>query len=138
MRNATWSLLALAAASAALHAQSLDFDFYRTRVEPIFLTKRPEHTRCIVCHSGSRRPFNLEKLAPGATTYTMEQSRHNFEVVSRLVVPGNSASSILLLHPLAHSAGGDQFHSGGRQFRSKDDPGWKTIAQWVSQAKPAR
>jgi hypothetical protein len=29
------------------------------------------------------------------------------------------------------------FHSGGRQFASKDDPDWKAIAQWVSGAKPA-
>ena len=138
MQIATWSFLALAAASSALQAQTLDFNFYRTRVEPIFTTKRPEHTRCVVCHSSSSRAFNLEKLAPGATTFTAEQSRRNFEMVSRLVVPGKPESSILLLHPLAHSAGGDQFHSGGRQFRSKSDPEWKTLAEWVGQAKPAR
>jgi len=68
----------------------------------------------------------------------MEQSRRNFENVSRLVIPGNPTGSTLLLHPLAHDAGGDQFHSGGRQFRSQDDPEWKTIAEWVRQAKPAR
>jgi hypothetical protein len=125
-------------AAAALQAQALDFDFYRTRVEPIFLTKRPEHTRCIVCHSEGKRAFNLQKLAPGATQFTPEQSRRNFEMASKLVIPGKPESSVLLLHPLAHSAGGDQFHSGGRQFRSKDDPEWKTLAQWVSQPKPNR
>lgn len=135
MRIAKWPFLVLAAAAAALHAQSLDFDFYRTRVEPIFLKKRPEHTRCIVCHSGSRRAFNLQTLPPGVTVFTEEQSRRNFENVSHLVVPGKPESSVLLLHPLAHSAGGDQFHSGGRQFRSKQDPEWKTLEQWVSRAK---
>ena len=32
-------------------AQSLDYEYYRTRVEPIFLNKRPTHARCVVCHS---------------------------------------------------------------------------------------
>jgi hypothetical protein len=39
-----------------------------------------------------------------------------------------------LLHPLAPEAGGDAFHSGGRQFASKNDPNWKTIAQWAQGA----
>ena len=29
-------------------------------------------------------------------------------------------------------AGGNTFHSGGRQFASKNDPDWKTLAQWVT------
>lgn len=128
-RLAGFATLLIAATSAL--AQSLDFEFYRTRVEPIFLKKRPEHTRCVVCHSGGRRAFNLQVLKAGSASWTIEQSRQNFENVSRLVVPGNPSSSPLLIHPLAHTAGGDQFHSGGRQFRSKDDPDWKTLAAWV-------
>src|SRR6185436_16078105 len=125
--------LLIAAGSAA--AQSLDFEFYRTRVEPIFLKKRPEHTRCAVCHTGGRRAFNLQPLKPGSTAWSMEQSRQNFENVSRLVVAGKPESSVLLIHPLAHDAGGDRFHSGGRQFRTKDDPDWKTLAAWVGLRK---
>ena len=34
----------------------------------------------------------------------------------------------ILTHPLAPEAGGDAFHSGGRQFASKNDPDWKLIA----------
>jgi hypothetical protein len=52
-------------------------------------------------------------------------------MISKLVVPGSPERSILLLHPLAKEAGGDEFHSGGRQFLSKDDPDWQTIAAWV-------
>jgi YVTN family beta-propeller protein len=51
--------------------------------------------------------------------------------VLQLVVPGEPASSPLLLHPLAPSAGGDPFHSGGRQFSSQNDPDWLTLADWV-------
>jgi len=53
------------------------------------------------------------------------------------VVPGDPAKSRLLLQPLAPQAGGNAYHSGGRQFNSKNDPEWKTIAQWVSGAKSA-
>ena len=132
----TW--LCIVAAALPLAAQSLDFEFYRTRVEPVFLQKRAGHTRCVVCHSSNLRAFNLQTPVPGSSGYTEEQSRRNFENVSRLVSPGNPEASVLLLHPLAHDAGGDVFHSGGRQFRSKDDPEWKTLAEWVRQAKPTR
>jgi hypothetical protein len=43
----------------------------------------------------------------------------------------NPQASKLLIHPLAHEAGGDEFHSGGRQFLSRDDPDWKAIAAWI-------
>jgi hypothetical protein len=116
-------------------AQSLDFEYYRTRVEPIFLKKRPGHARCVVCHAGSNNAFRLQPLPAGSTTWTEEQSRRNFEIVSQLVTPGDPASSRLLLHPLSPKAGGDAFHSGGRQFASQDDPDWQVLAEWVRHAK---
>jgi hypothetical protein len=113
-------------------AQSLDYEYFKAKVEPIFLSKRPGHVRCVVCHSErSNNSFKLEKLSPGAKFWTEEQSRKNFEVVSYLVVPGDPAMSLLLLHPLAPEAGGDAYHTGGRQFATKDDPNWKTLARWV-------
>jgi hypothetical protein len=114
---------------------SLDFDYYRTRVEPIFLKKRAGHARCVVCHAGSTNAFHLEPLPPGSSTWTEAQSRRNFEIVSRLVTPGDPASSHLLLHPLSPKAGGDAFHSGGRQFASQDDPDWRVLADWVRNGK---
>jgi hypothetical protein len=116
-------------------AQSVDFETYRTKVEPIFLKKRVGHARCIACHEASNSAFRLQPLAAGSSTWTEEQSRRNFENASRLVTPGNPEKSKLLIHPLAQEAGGDLFHSGGRQFASKDDPEWKIIAAWVKQAK---
>jgi hypothetical protein len=121
--------------TTVVSAAGLDFDTYRSHVEPIFLKKRPGHARCVTCHEANASAFHLEALAPGATTWTEQQSRRNFENVSRLVVPGNPAASKLLLHPLSPEAGGDYFHSGGRQFASKQDEEWKTIAAWVSAAK---
>lgn len=111
--------------------QALDFHFFRANVQPILLKERPGHARCYGCHSDPGRLFHLQKLSPGATDWNEEQAQLNFETVRRLVTPGEPSSSLLLLHPLAPDAGGDAFHSGGRQFASQNDPDWLTLADWV-------
>lgn len=118
-----------------LAAQTLDFETYRTKVEPIFLKKRPTHARCVVCHEGTRTALRLQALPEGQKTWTLEQSRLNFESVSKLVNTRNLMASPLLKHPLAEAAGGDDFHSGGRQFASQNDPDWKILADWARGAK---
>ncbi|NDQ56490.1 MAG: hypothetical protein GZ088_05370 [Acidipila sp.] len=110
---------------------TLDFQFYRTNVEPVFLKQRPGHARCYACHTEPRRAFHLEKLLPGSAGWTEAQSRLNFQNVLQHVAPGDPESSRILMHPLAPEAGGDAFHSGGRQFRTPDDPDWLTLAEWV-------
>jgi hypothetical protein len=130
-------LAALAVSNPITTAQTvpkLDYEFFKSRVEPVFLTKRPDHARCFVCHVESNNAFRLERLAPGARAWTEEQSRRNFEMVSILVNPGDPDTSRLLLHPLGPEGGGDVFHSGGRQFASKRDPAWRTLAAWVNGA----
>jgi YVTN family beta-propeller protein len=116
---------------AARVQPTLDFDTYRQRVEPIFLKQRPGHARCYGCHVLSNRVFHLETLGPGAAEWTIEQSQKNFQSAVQLVVPGHPETSWLLLHPLASEAGGHAFHSGGRQFETKDDPDWQTMFDWV-------
>jgi hypothetical protein len=133
-RPAIAALLTIALESAA-SAAGFDFEIYRTRVEPVFLKKRPGHARCVVCHEASNSAFRLQPLSPGATAWTEEQSRRNFENVTHLVQAGDPAKSRLLIHTLAPDAGGDDFHGGGRQFASREDPEWKAIADWVSQAR---
>ena len=63
-----------------------------------------------------------------------EQSHKNFDMVVKLVNPGEPMVSRLLMHPLAPEGGGDVFHSGGRQFMSVNDPDWKTLAAFVNGA----
>ena len=133
-----------ASAAQAVSASSLDYEFFKARVLPIFLKKRsPDHARCYVCHSGGvgatpggPRPY-LEKLLPGRDSWTEEQSRRIFENVSRLVTPGNPTASRLLMHPLAPEAGGDvvRIHRGGRQFETQDEEDWQIFAEWVRGGK---
>jgi hypothetical protein len=134
-------IVALGAVTAptALVAQpkakpTLDYEFYKARIEPLFLKKKAGHTRCVVCHSESNNFFKLEAMSPGANAWNDEQSRKNFETVSKLVNPGEPMVSRLLMHPLAPEGGGDVFHSGGRQFMSVNDPDWKTMAAFVNGA----
>jgi len=126
-----WAMTALMPqAPAPARESAVDFEFFKTRVQPIFLAKREGHARCIACH-GSGTPMRLQPLDPGATTWTEEESRKNFQVVvQRAVMPG-SMKSKLLVHPLAEEAGGDFFHNGGKHFNSQNDPEWKTLAAWV-------
>jgi hypothetical protein len=114
---------------------TLDYEFFKTRVEPIFLERRsPEHARCYVCHEIAKHHsgLNLESLLPGNTFWTEEQSRRNFQTVSKLVDPGHPDSSIFPMHPLAPEAGGDiHAHGGGRQFTSQNDPDFQTVVEWI-------
>src|SRR3954453_10382967 len=68
--------------TARLVSTAIDYQTYKASVEPIILTKRGTHTRCVVCHASANHPFRLEPLNNGATTWTEAQSRKNFETVS--------------------------------------------------------
>src|SRR5229473_2318512 len=118
-------LLAIEAASAA----ALDYAFFKERVQPIFLKKRPGHARCVTCHEHGSPP--LPALEPGATNWSEEQSRKNFAMWKLFVMPGSPMKSALLLHPLAEEAGGDRFHAGGKHWKSQSDPEWQILAAWV-------
>jgi hypothetical protein len=109
---------------------ALDFAFFKAKVEPVFLAPRPGHTRCVVCHTINNAPFHLVSLSPGSATWSEEQSRQNFVLVQRVVVPGYEGSK-LLTHPLAEHAGGDPHHGGGQQFGSQNDPEWLTLKAFV-------
>ena len=115
---------------------ALDYEFYKARVQPLFLEKREGRARCVTCHGGSAT-LRLQRLAEGATAWTEEQTRQNFEAARALVVPGSPGASRLLRHPLARAAGGDVFHGGGQHWTSKSDPDWKVLEEWVNGASIA-
>jgi hypothetical protein len=99
----------------------------------MFLDKRPGLARCYVCHSQGT-PFRLERIPDGRTAWTDEETRRNFAAIERLVSPGKPEASRLLLMPLAHEAGGTEFHPGGKRWTSQSDPEWKELAQWIRNA----
>jgi YVTN family beta-propeller protein len=111
----------------------LDFEFFKTQVQPIFLAKRQGHARCVACHI-TTTPMRLQPLSPGSGAWDEEQSRKNFDVVRQRVIPGD-LHSMLLIHPLATEAGGDAFHAGGKHWNSQNVPEWRTLAAWVRGAK---
>ena len=122
-----------AAGYAGAQTPTLDYEVFKASVQPIFITKREGYTRCIVCHAGANNGLRLER--PGANGFTEEQSKKNFETVSHLVVAGKPDESHLLLYPLVPEEGGSAYHSGGRQWPTKKDPTWQTIARWVNGQK---
>jgi len=118
----------------------LDYEFFKTRVEPIFLKKRSdEHARCYVCHQVMRHgggPLSLDMLPPGANFWTEEQSRHNFEVVSKLVVPGDPSLSLFSANAAGAGSGRPRGHPPGREaicFRGR--PGLEEYEGLGSRAK---
>ena len=119
------------AGSSAELMLTLDFQFYRARVEPILLSPRRGNARCVVCHSRGGGNSFLEPLAPGETAYDEQQSRRNFERIQRLIVPGAPLESLLLINPLAEEAGGSHWHAGGKHWSSQDATEWQTLAAWV-------
>jgi len=130
-----WLLLFLLIGIQAGRApvSTLDFETFKTKVQPLLTEKRPGHARCITCHS-TGTAFRLIRLPNGRSGYTDEESRKNFEAVTRVVQPGVPLKSRLLVMPLAHEAGGTEFHPGGKHWTSQDDPEWKTLADWVRRA----
>jgi len=115
-----------------------DFAYFRDEVQPIFLAKRNDNVRCIQCHTRTSA-FRLQPLDDGAWYWTDEQARQNYYAARAFVVPGaDPLESRLLTHPLAKDAGGDPFHGGGRQFRGRDDPEWRILADWVAGATARR
>ena len=113
---------------SAPSSPTLDFEFFKTRVQPIFLAKRPGHARCVACH-GQGTTLRLQPLSLGSSGWNDEESRKNFEAVQRVARDG--MKSRLLVHPLDEKAGGDFYHSGGKHWTSQTDPEWQTLRAWV-------
>lgn len=128
------AVLAVAGAMLATAQTSLDFEYFKTHVQPILLAKREGHARCYACHS-TGTPYRLQRLSAGATTWDDEQSRKNFAATSAMVNRDNPDASPLLIFPLAEKAGGNHFHPGGKHWESKNDAEWKTLEHWAKGGK---
>jgi hypothetical protein len=105
----------------------VDFEFFRSCVQPIFVNPLENAMPCAECHSGE-----FAVPPPGNSYWTVEQSQQAFESLLYLIDPGRPDSSRFLHKPLHPNAGGDLMHNGGRRWYSKDDPERQALAEWVS------
>ncbi len=124
---------------AAGFPAAADIESYRGKVERVFMTDRggtiPGMAACVMCHTWQTSVrFTLETPATDAG-WTVEQSRKNFDVVTKLVNTAAPATSRLLLKPLALSAGG-MGHTGGSFWKSRTDPEYLAVLSWI-QSLPA-
>ena len=104
----------------------VDFAFFRSCVQPVFVNPIDNAMPCAECHSGE-----FAVPPPADSYWTMEQSRQAFEDLLYLIDPGHPESSRFLHKPLHPDAGGDLMHNGGRRWFSADDPERLALADWV-------
>ncbi len=142
MPGRTLTIVALMGALAASHLiasretpPKLDYEFFKSRVEPVFLTKRPDHARCYACHVESNNAFHLREaftrgarldrraIAPqlrnAIDTREPRRSRYQPAAASPAWRPKAAAMCIT---PADGSS------------PSKRDPAWRTLAAWVNGA----
>jgi hypothetical protein len=108
---------------------ALDFEFFKACVQPVFATPREGHIRCSNCHASGMIGF--APVPQAGSTWSDQEAKRAFQVVSRLIVPGNPEQSRFLLKPLHPDGGGSYTHNGPRRWQTRDDPEWRMIAQWV-------
>jgi len=84
-----------------------------------------------MCHTWQTKPmrFSLETPATDAG-WTAEQSRKNFEIVTKLVNTKNPEASRLLQKPLATNQGGLP-HTGGTFWTNKQNPDYQALLGWI-------
>lgn len=113
---------------------SADVAAYRKSVETVFMKDRggtlPGYAACVSCHTWQTKVrFSLDTPASDAG-WSMDQSRRNFDVVTKLVNTADPENSRLLRKPLAPAAGG-LGHTGGTYWRSRTDPEYLAVLNWI-------
>jgi len=108
---------------------TLDFEFYSTCVQEMYRNPRYGQLSCQECHAGGFTGF--APRAANGTAWTEQEARRGFDVIQRLILPGNPIQSRWLLKPLHPDGGGSYTHNGVRRWQSRDDPEWQMLAAWV-------
>ena len=124
----------LSARQASTFPSAADVEAYRNTIEPLFMTSRggtaPGYAACVMCHTWQTSlRFALETPATDAG-WSVEQSRKNMDVVTKLINTKDPESSRLLRKPLAPGAGG-LGHTGGTFWKSKEDPQYQSVLTWI-------
>jgi hypothetical protein len=111
-----------------------DVDAYRKNIEAMFMRDRggtmPGYAACVMCHTWQTSlRFRLDTPSTDAG-WTPEQSRRNFDAVTKVVNSASPENSLLLLKPLAPEAGG-MGHTGGAFWKSRQDPEYQMVLKWI-------
>jgi hypothetical protein len=110
-------------------APTVDFEFYRSCVLPIFQSPLYGQLSCTECHGGGSAGFAPAPASGSALTEA--QARQGFQAIQRLILPGDPERSRFLLKPLHPDGGGSYAHNGVRRWQSRSDPEWQTLAAWI-------
>jgi hypothetical protein len=109
---------------------AVDFQFYRACVLPNVLSVgNYGQLPCTSCHAGGQAGFAPRDASGGALTEA--QARQGFEMLQRLIVPGDPGRSRFLLKPLHPDGGGSYAHNGVRRWQNRSNPEWQTLAAWI-------
>ena len=139
-RVAKWVLVLAVIVGAGLQSARgaqgiLDYDRFMSVIQPLLLTTTYDSpapgTTCFSCHgSTSSAAFANFPLYEG-------RPRDNFIETARKVKLDNPGTSLLLLAPLALTAGGTPHgnsNQGGEQFPSTQFAAYQTILAWIVDA----
>ena len=95
----------------------------------MFANPREGQLPCSRCHSGGLNGF---APAPGrGDRWSDEEAQRAFQLISRVITPGNAEQSRFLLKPLHPDGGGAYTHNGPRRWENRSDPEWQMLAGWV-------
>ena len=108
----------------------LDFTFFRSCVQRVFQNPREGQIRCSNCHGAGQIGF-APVPAAGRSEWDDAEAKRAFNVISRLVIPGDPEHSRFLLKPLHPDGGGSYAHNGVRRWQNRNDPEWQMLADWV-------
>ena len=108
---------------------SLDFEFFRACVQPVFANPREGQIKCSNCHAGGLIGF--APVPQNGDTWNEQEAKRAFSTISRLIVAGNPDQSRFLLKPLHPDGGGSYTHNGPRRWQSRNDPEFQMLAGWV-------
>lgn len=95
---------------------TVDVEFYRACVHPIFFEAPYGALQCANCHGQE---------------FAQADPDESWRAVQRLIEPGYPTQSRLLMHPLHPDGGGDYAHNGVRRWSSQDEPEWQMLAAWL-------
>jgi DNA-binding beta-propeller fold protein YncE len=109
----------------------LDFAFFNACVQQVFAKPRDGHIRCSNCHNAGIIGF-APPPSDGRDTWTDAEAKRAFQLISRLIVPGDPDHSRFLLKPLHPDAGGSYAHNGVRRWQSRSDPEYRMLAEWIA------